>query len=157
MTDEAFHHKFGKIWADRTIPKLSAEEHQIVEDWAAHCFQTLLFNLVAPHQMHAVYKSFGLDPDRVMAEFQEIMTDDERRSMMRESANIFRVLVKTLWNAGIITERTKAFYATYVDLEEFKAEGEEMVGDAIAEEGIRYLQTINFGVDEKALARIAAE
>ena len=23
MTDEAFHHKFGKIWADRTIPHLS--------------------------------------------------------------------------------------------------------------------------------------
>jgi hypothetical protein len=45
MTDEAFHHKFGKIWADRTIPKLSAEEHNIVEDWAAQCFQTLLFNL----------------------------------------------------------------------------------------------------------------
>jgi hypothetical protein len=21
MTDEAFHHKFGKIWADRTIPQ----------------------------------------------------------------------------------------------------------------------------------------
>src|SRR5215813_9202570 len=26
MTDEAFHHKFGKIWADRTIPKLSKQE-----------------------------------------------------------------------------------------------------------------------------------
>ena len=48
MTDEAFHHKFGKIWADRTIPKLTEEEHVIIEDWAAHCFQTLLFNLVAP-------------------------------------------------------------------------------------------------------------
>ena len=23
MTDEAFHHKFGKIWADRTIPKMT--------------------------------------------------------------------------------------------------------------------------------------
>jgi len=49
MTDEAFHHKFGKIWADRTIPKLSKEEHEIVENWAAHCFQTLLFNLFSPH------------------------------------------------------------------------------------------------------------
>ena len=27
MTDEAFHHKFGKIWADRTVPKLEPEEH----------------------------------------------------------------------------------------------------------------------------------
>jgi len=48
MTDEAFHHKFGKIWADRTVPKLSAEERNMVEDWAAHCFQSLLFNMHMP-------------------------------------------------------------------------------------------------------------
>ncbi|MES1158565.1 MAG: ferritin-like domain-containing protein [Terricaulis silvestris] len=162
MTDEAFHHKFGKIWADRTIPKLSAEEHEIVENWAAHCFQTLLFNLVAPHQMRDIYIAFGLDPDKVMESFQAAVTDDMRREQMKESANIFRVLVKTLWNAGIITDRTKAFYATYIDFDEFKAEGDEMVGDAIAEDGIKFLQTINFGIDKNALkdvkaAAIAAE
>ena len=157
MTDEAFHHKFGKIWADRTIPKLNAEEHEIVENWAAHCFQTLLFNLVAPHQMRDIYASFGLDPDKVMAAFQEIATDEARREQMKESTNIFRVLVKTLLNAGIITDRTKAFYAMYVDLEELKSEGDRMVGDDIAEDGIKYLQTINFGVDAGALAKIAAE
>lgn len=144
MTDEAFHHKFGKIWADRTIPKLDAEEHAIIEDWAAHCFQTLLFNLVAPHQMRPVYEKFGLDPDKVMEEFQLIATDEHRRENMKESTNIFRVLVKTLLNAGIITERTRGFYATYVDMEELKAEGDHMVGDDIAEEGIRYLQSVNF-------------
>ncbi|PNA37964.1 DUF3066 domain-containing protein, partial [Pseudomonas sp. MPR-AND1A] len=85
MTDEAFHHKFGKIWADRTIPKLDAEEHAIIEDWAAHCFQTLLFNLVAPHQMRPVYEKFGLDPDKVMEEFQLIATDEHRRENMKES------------------------------------------------------------------------
>ena len=79
MTDEAFHHKFGKIWADRTIPKLSKEEHEIVENWAAHCFQTLLFNLVAPHQMTSIYHEFGLDPDLVMADFQKIATDEAHR------------------------------------------------------------------------------
>lgn len=144
MTDEAFHHKFGKIWADRTIPKLDAEEHAIIEDWAAHCFQTLLFNLVAPHQMRPVYEKFGLDPDKVMEEFQLIATDEHRRENMKESTNIFRVLVKTLLNAGIITDRTRGFYATYVDMEELKAEGDHMVGDDIAEEGIRYLQSVNF-------------
>lgn len=156
MTDEAFHHKFGKIWADRTIPKLSAEEHEIVENWAAHCFQTLLFNLVAPHQMTALYVQFGLDPDKVMESFQAAVSDETRREMMKESANIFRVLVKTLWNAGIITDRTKAFYATYIDFDEFNAEGAEMVGDAIAEEGIAYLQTINFGVNAGALSDVKA-
>jgi hypothetical protein len=72
------------------------------------------------------------------------------------------VLVKTLWNAGIITERTAPFYATYVNFDEFKAEGEEMVGDAIAAEGIQYLKTINFGINTSALddvkaAAVAAE
>src|SRR5271155_2714798 len=93
LTDEAFHHKFGKIWADRTIAKLSRAEHDIIEDWAAHCFQTLLFNLVAPSQHRDLYEQFGLDPDRVIAEFQIIATDEKRREDMRESTNIFRVLI----------------------------------------------------------------
>jgi hypothetical protein len=156
MTDEAFHRKFGKIWADRTIPKLSEEEHNIVEDWAAHCFQTLLFNLVAPHQMKDIYARFGLDPDLVMEGFQKVATDEARREQMKESTNIFRVLVKTLWNAGIITPRTASFYAMYVNFDEFKAEGEEMVGDAIALDGIKYLQTINFGANVNALDEVKA-
>jgi len=150
MTDEAFHHKFGKIWADRTVPKLTEEEHNIVEDWAAQCFQTLLFNLVNPEQMKELYADFGLDWQEVMNAFLEVATDDERRERMKESTDIFRVLIKTLLNAGIITDRTKAFYATYVDMDELKAEGDEMVGDAIAEEGIKYLQTVNFGTDKGA-------
>ena len=156
MTDEAFHHKFGKIWADRTVPHLSAEEHAIIEDWAAHCFQAVLFNLVGPTQQRDLYEAYGLDPDKVVAEFAQIMTDDARRENMKEQTNIFRVLVKTLLNAGIITERTKAFYGMYVDLDELKAEGDRMVGDDIAEEGIRYLQEINFK-DKAKVISIAAE
>ena len=144
MTDEAFHHRFGKIWADRTIPRLSAEEHAVVEDWAAHCFQVLLFNLVAPTQQRALYEAFGLDPDIVIAEVAQILTDEKRREKMAEQTDIFRVLVKTLLNAGIITERTRAFYAVYVDLDELRAEGARMVGDDIADEGVRYLREINF-------------
>ncbi len=157
MTDEAFHHKFGKIWADRTVPKLSPEEHNIIEDWAAHCFQTLLFNLVAPHQQRAIYESFGLDCDRVVEEVQKLATDEARREEMKEATNIFRVLVKTLVNAGIVTDRTRGFYALYVDLDELKAEGEWMVGDDIAEEGIRFLQSVNFRGQDVAPVLIAAE
>lgn len=156
MTDEAFHHKFGKIWADRTIPHLSEKEHEIIELWAAQCFQTLLFNLVGPTQQRSLYEEFGLDPDVVIAELATIITDETRREGMKEQSNIFRVLVKTLLNAGIITERTRAFYAMYVDIDELKAEGDTMVGDAIAEEGIRYLQEINFA-DKAKEVLIAAE
>ncbi len=157
MTDEAFHHKFGKIWADRTIPHLSEAEHEIIETWAAHCFQTLLFNLVSPSQQRDLYEEFGLDPDRVIAEMAQMVTDETRRENMKEQSNIFRVLVKTLLNAGIITDRTKAFYAMYVDLEELRSEGDRMVGDDIAEEGIKYLQEINFKDRIGKAISIAAE
>lgn len=157
MTDEAFHHKFGKIWADRTIPHLTEAEHEIIELWAAHCFQTLLFNLVAPTQQRDLYEEFGLDPDRVIAEMALLVTDETRRENMKEQTNIFRVLVKTLLNAGIITDRTRAFYATYVDIDELKAEGDRMVGDDIAEEGIKYLQEINFKDRAVRKVLVAAE
>src|SRR5271155_321051 len=156
MTDEAFHHKFGKIWADRTIPKLSAEEHNIVEDWAAQCFQTLLFNLVNAEQMKPVYASVGLDWQEAMTAITEAYGDERRREEMKQSANIFRVLVKTLLNAGIITDRTRSYYGMYVDMDGLKAEGERMVGDDIAEEGIKFLQSVNFG-DGAKIVRIAAE
>jgi len=145
MTDEAFHHKFGKIWADRTIPKLNEEERNIIEDWAATCFQTLLFNLSVPEQKKYLYEKFGLDWKEVQEQLIAARTDEVRRNAMQSSTNIFRVLIKTLVKGGIITDRTKAFYAIYVDMEELKGEGDEMVGDAIAEEGIEYLKTVNFG------------
>ncbi len=156
MTDEAFHHKFGKIWADRTIPKLDEQERNLIEDWAAHCFQTLLFNLVNPAQKKAIYAPLGLDWNVVHEEMMQAFGDEKRREDMKESTNIFRVLVKTLFNAGIITSRTSSFYSTYVDLEELKSEGDHMVGDDIAEEGIQYLQTINFNTRSDALKEVAA-
>ena len=156
MTDEAFHHKFGKIWADRTVPKLTPEEHAIVEDWAAHCFQSVLFNLVSPSEQRDLYEEFGLDPDKVLEAIQLLATDERRREDMKEATNIFRVLIKTLLNAGIITDRTRAFYGMYVDMEELRLEGDRMVGDDIADEGIAYLRSINFR-DRSPAFGLAAE
>jgi hypothetical protein len=144
MTDEAFHHKFGKIWADKTIPKLTKAEQDIIEDWAAECFQILLFNLVSPEQMKHIYADFGYDWQEVDAAFKESFTDDARRERMRQGTDIFRVLIKTLLKAGIITDRTRDYYSFYVDMDELAAEGDDMIGDEIAEEGIAYLKEINF-------------
>jgi hypothetical protein len=143
MTDEAFHHRFGKIWADRTVPQLSEAEHEKVEQWAADCFSKIFFNLVNAEQKKVIYAQFGLDWQWVRSAVQEAFTDTDRRRLMRESTNIFRVLIKTLLNAGIITDRTKHVYAMWVDMDELKTEGEVTVGDAIAEEGIAYLRDIN--------------
>jgi hypothetical protein len=143
MTDEAFHHRFGKIWARSTMPHLDPAEHDAVEDWALECFDTLLFNLVNPEQKRLIYPQFGLDWQWVRDAVLEARTDDHRRALMQRSSNVFRTLIKTLLKAGIITERTRARYAMWVDLEELEREGDRMVGDEVAEEGIRSLKEIN--------------
>jgi hypothetical protein len=157
MTDEAFHHKFGKIWADRTIPQLSPAEHELIEDWAAQVFQVLLFNLSAPSQKESIFRAVGLDPEWCQAAFMEALTDSFIRQEMSRSANIFRVLVKTLLNAGIITDRTRPVYAAYVDMAELHAEGDRMVGDEIAEEGIKYLVKLNGSKRMVTPSSVAAE
>src|SRR5579859_2449759 len=155
MTDEAFHHKFGKIWADRTIPKLTESERNVVEDWAAHCAQSLIFNNGSPQQQQIIYGQFGIDPERVLADIMERRKNKDPKKRFRGETNVFRVLIKTLLNAGLITDRTRNFYAAYVDLDELRSEGTRMVGDDIAEEGIRYLQAINF--KDRSTVSIAAE
>jgi hypothetical protein len=143
MSDEAFHHKFGKIWADKTVPKLSEEEHVKVEDWAAKCFSTLLFNLVNAEQKKAIYPQFGLEWEWVRGAVMEAFSDADRRRVMRESTNIFRVLIKTLFKAGIITDRTKSTYAAWVDMEELRGESDEVVGTDIADRTVEELREIN--------------
>ena len=143
MTDEAFHHTFGKIWADRTLPNLTPEEHDKVEDWAAHVFESLLFNLTSISQRPYIYEEFGLDPKWVREAIRERFGSNSRKNSMKESTNLFRVLVKTLLKAGIITERTHHVYSPWLDIEELHGEGDSMIGDAVAAEGIEFLREIN--------------
>ena len=145
MTDEAFHHRFGRIWARRTVPKLSEEEHRRVEDWAARNFQILLGNLMSPEQKQAIYPRFGLDWKWVQAAVAESFTDEVRRKAMSRSTNAFRVLIKTLLHAGIITERTRAVYARWVDLSELRTEGDAAPGAEVAEGSLLELREINRG------------
>ena len=144
MSDEAFHHKFGKIWADRTVPKLSKSEHIKVEDWAESLFTNLLFNLVNPWEKKEIYESVGLDHKWVAQQFIAGLDRDEiAKTEMKQQNNIFRVLVKTLLKAHIITDRTKATYAEYVDMDELHQEDDEVAGTDIANKGIEILQNIN--------------
>ncbi len=143
MTDEAFHHKFGKIWADKTIPLLSEQEHEKVEQWAADTFQVLLFNLVNAEQKQTIYEPFGLEWQWVRSAVLEAFSDADRRVSMTRSTNIFRVLIKTLLKAGIITERTKHIYAQWVDMDELAAEDNAVVAADVVDAGIAELREIN--------------
>jgi len=145
MTDEAFHHKFGKIWADKTIRNLKEKEQNAIEDWAAEVFEMLLFNLVNIRQKRAIYASVGLDWEWVRDAVRENFGEDERKNELKSGTNVFRVLAKTLLQAGIITDRTRHVYGAWVDMKELDSEGDFVVGDAIAAEGIEFLQDINRG------------
>jgi len=143
MSDEAFHHRFGRIWAAKTIRHLSEEEHRKVEDWAAQIFQTLLFNLINTEQKQVIYAKYGLDWQWVRDAVKESFSDDDRRNSLKESTNMFRVLIKTLLHAGIITSRTAPLYAVWVDMKELEAEGDGIPGDVVAEEMLVVLREIN--------------
>ena len=155
MTDEAFHHRFGRIWAKRTVPKLTEEEHIKVEDWAAACFHKVFTNLVNAEQKQAIYPEFGLDWQWVRAAVMEAFTDADRRRLMKQNTNIFRVLIKTLLHGGIITDRSRHLYEAWVDLGELGREPEGVVGDAIADAAILELREINSG--KKKIGRAMKE
>ena len=143
MSDEAFHHRFGRLWAAKTIGHLSSDEHKKVEDWSAQLFQMLLFNLINAEQKQVIYAKYGLDWQWVRDAVKETFSDDDRRAQLKESTNIFRVLIKTLLHAGIITSRTAPLYAVWVDMKELEAEGEGIPGDVVAEEMLVVLREIN--------------
>lgn len=143
MSDEAFHHRFGRIWAQRTIGNLTKEEHQRVEDWTAEVFQVLFFNLINAEQKQIIYGKYGLDWQWVRDAIREVFSDADRRQQLTSSTNIFRVLIKTLLHAGIITDRTRPLYAVWVDMKELVSDGEEIPGAAVAEETMVMLREIN--------------
>jgi hypothetical protein len=143
MADEAFHHEFGRVWAERTIPRLDEREHEQVETWAAECFQALLYNLINAEQKREIYAAFGMDWQWVRDAIQEVFGDAERRENLAQSTNLFRVLIKTLLQGGIITERTRPLYAAWVDLDALAAEGDRGAGQDVANESLAVLRGVN--------------
>jgi hypothetical protein len=67
-TDEAFHHKFGKAWDDKTIASLFLDERDRVEGWVVECFESLLFNLLnvrqKTHRLRAIRPRLGMGARR---------------------------------------------------------------------------------------------
>ena len=75
MTGEAFDHKFGKIWNDKTICNLSDEECDRVAGWPAECLESLLFHFVQIRQKLVVCEQFGLDWEWVRDAIRETYND----------------------------------------------------------------------------------
>lgn len=140
ITDESFHHSFGKAWADSTVQALDPPERDAVEDWAADVFAMLVTNLVNVREKRAVYAKFGLDWRTIAAG-----AGTAGQAQWQQAGSIFRYLAKALTKAGIITARTRGRYAVWLDLDKIESEEDflEFVGELVAMQGVEMLQSIN--------------
>ena len=73
----------------------------------------------------------------------EAFTEEDRRQDMTNNTNIFRVLIKTLLKAGIITDRTRHVYQAWVDMDELAREDDEVAGGDVALAAMEELKGIN--------------
>ena len=101
--------------------------------------------MINSEQKQEIYREFDLDWQWVRSAVLEAFGDHDRREDMQNSTNVFRVLIKTLLKAGIITERTRPVYANWVDMEELHGEEDEVVGSDLAEATVDELREINRG------------
>lgn len=143
MTDETFHHKAGALWAENDLPRLSVVERADAEDWALECFQALMFNVFNPSQKTQLYQKYGWDTELVRQELRAYYTDEVRRQELSEQAGVFRILAKTLIRSGIVTDRTRAAYAQWVDIDSLAEDDLDSVEASITRQGLELIASIN--------------
>lgn len=143
MTDEAFHHKAGKLWAEYDLCNLDNNEKNDAEDWALECFQALMFNVFNPTQKSHLYSKYGLKVEQVRDVMRSSYTEDARRREMSDVSSVFRVLVRTLINSKIVTNRTIDFYKKWVDVDSLLGDEENPIEDVITAEGLSFLREVN--------------
>jgi hypothetical protein len=143
ITDEAYHHRFGQIWGLTTIPKLNEDQHKQVESWAAACFLTVAQNIVGAEAKRDIYKRFGLDCKWVKGAMSEAFASPGTCRDLAAANGIFRILVKTLAQIGIITPRTRPLFNVWFDVEGLAAEGDDVASQQIVEQTTAELRQIN--------------
>jgi len=94
MTDEAFHHKFGKIWAHATIPQARRGRARPASRTGRSRASTPPLQPGEPEQKRLIYPEFGLDWQWVRDAVLEARTDAHRRSLMQRGSNVFRTLIR---------------------------------------------------------------
>lgn len=143
MSDEAFHHKAGRIWGKVDLPYLSDDEKEKAEAFALECFEALMFNVMHPSQKQAVYDRYGLDWKWVRGALKESYTSDVRRQELAATNSAFRIVMRTLVNSGVVSERTEASYAAWVPIDDLRNESDDNIEERITLEGLEYLRRIN--------------
>lgn len=139
MTDEAFHHKFGRMWVDDILPTLSALELARVQAWTDHCLKDFIVRMNPPLELHVLQKDFGLDPFMLHRELCKL--PPSRTSEGLGTRETFRVLTTALLDSGLLSEQSKYLYAQYIS--ENKSNSLQSERDFIVEQGLEFLSKAN--------------
>ena len=142
LTDESYHHRFGKIWGEMAIPGLTEAQHRQIENWAAGCFITLYQNLNGLEQKNVVYERFGLNARWVAAAVREASGEPAMRAAIEKHTLMYRVLARTLQQCGIITDRTRPLYNAYFNLDAVSDDPDDLIGAGMADQTLRELREI---------------
>ncbi|HEX5430920.1 MAG TPA: ferritin-like domain-containing protein, partial [Bryobacteraceae bacterium] len=143
LTDESYHHRFGRIWGGIAIPTLTEAQHRQVENWAAGCFVTVFQNLSGIDQKQSLYERFGLDWRWVAGAIKEASAEPGMRAALDNNALMYRVLAKTLEQAGIVTGRTRPLYKAYFNLDSLADDPGDLMGQGIADQTLLELREIH--------------
>ena len=136
MTDEAFHHRFGKIWADRTLPEAEPRRARAGRGLDRAGVRDAAVQPVEPGAAR-VYLRRVRARLAVLRESVRERFVGGRKNSLREGTNIFRVWSRRCLRPGSSpTARSTSTRPGSIS-GELDAEGDTMVGDAIAADGHR--------------------
>ncbi|MFL6622111.1 MAG: ferritin-like domain-containing protein [Sulfurifustis sp.] len=143
MSDEAFHHKAGRIWSKVDLPYLTDEEKEKAEAFALECFDALMFNVMHPSQKQVIYDRYGFDWKWVREAMKESYTSEVRRQELAATNSAFRIVMRTLVNSGVVSQKTEGAYAAWVPIDDLRSERDGSIEERITAEGLEYLRRIN--------------
>lgn len=142
LTDESYDHRFGKIWGEAAIPDLTEAQRRQIENWAVACFITVYQNLNALEQKNVVFERFGLNAGWVAGAIKEASGTPAMREAREKNTLMYRVLARSLFQCGILTERTRPLYTAYFNLDDLSDDPDDLLGAGVADETMRELRHI---------------
>lgn len=144
MVDEALHHRVGKTWVDGDLSGVDEATRATLEDWALRCFRVLIENINHPREKAPLYASFGLEWEWVTRALREAYGAAAQQAQVRNAHRIFHPLVASLLEAGLITRRTRHFYAVWFDLVSLEsAVAEDVCLHGVVDDGMAQLEALN--------------
>jgi hypothetical protein len=138
MTDEAFHHRFGKLWCDLSLAQLPEADRANLEAWTHDCLRRFITRMNPPYEQIVLRQEFGIDPAVVARELQALANAGTEATSTAQRT--FRVLTRILNESGLLNDTARQAYSAFLD-----TVPEAQIEAAIVAEGLTLLRQAHVG------------